>query len=136
MKKLLLGALMVLSLSLSAQTSEKNVPLSRKDYDTFMKIKGISFFKNFEDVPEEVTQVTAGTTVTKTTAKTAQYQLTITPDGEWQFAMTAKKQTYYLRFISGNLIGYSLFTQPNGETALVYYDNSKVVFQENLKVVK
>lgn len=136
MKKLLLCALMAVSFSLSAQTTEKNVPLARKDYDTFMKIKGINAFKSFVDVPEEVTQVNAGSVITKTVAKTSQYVLTITPDGEWQFAMTAKKQTYYLRFVSGNLVGYSLFTQPNGETSLVYYDNAKVVFQENLKTVK
>jgi len=136
MKKIFLGSLLALSLSLSAQTSEKNVPLARKDYDSFMKIKGLNAFKTFTDVPEEVTQVSAGTVVVKTVAKTPQYTLTITADGEWQFAMSAKKQTYYLRFVSGNLVGYSLFTQPTGETSLVYYDNNKVVFQENLKVVK
>ncbi|KGO94775.1 hypothetical protein [Flavobacterium subsaxonicum] len=136
MKKLLLGALLAISFSITAQTTEKEVHIPLAKYDIFKQIKSINSFKDFNDITENVTEVYMGETLLYTRAETPQYILKIMADGEWQFVFKSEKREFYFRFPNGMLVGYEFVYEKDGSIKMHMFKNTRLVHEDLAKPAK
>ena len=90
----------------------KTAPLSIKNFELYSILKKSNSFKDFPDLPENVTEHYVGSELEYTSAETDKFTLKIMADGEFRFimksAVTFVEQTYYIRFPNKTVFGYAM----------------------------
>jgi hypothetical protein len=134
MRKFILAAALLFSFVVAAQTTEKTIQLARNNYDDFKSIQGRNLFKMFGTVPETATEVYAGTVLQYTRVDGSDCVWDIMPDGEYRFTRKLDGRKYYLRFVNGVLMGYSLSTnKKDGSVHYEYYKDKRFVDSDTIK---
>lgn len=138
MKKLLICLVMAFALNSYAQTSDKQIPLSIKNFELYSILKKSSSFKDFPSLPETVTEHYVGGELMYTQAETDKFTLKIMPDGEFRFKMkkpgaTFTDSTYYIRFPNNQVFGYVMHTGKDGVVQVTVYQGGKFVYTGDIK---
>lgn len=136
MKKLLICFMLVSAFTMNAQ--DKSVPLSIKNFELYSILKKSNSFKDFPDLPENVTEHYVGSQLEYTSAETDKFTLMIMPDGEFRFiikkpATTFVEQTYYLRFPNKTVFGYAMNKRKDGVYQVTVYQADKFVYTGEVK---
>lgn len=138
MKKFLICLLIALTFNSYAQTSDKQVPLSIRNYELYSILKKSNSFKDFPTLPETVTEHYLGGELQYTQAETDKFTLKIMADGEFRFklkkpAATFSDSSYYIRFPNNTPFGYVMHTNKNGVVQVTVYQGEKFVYTGDIK---